>query len=64
MLTKTQKLYDKDKLKQENESLQKDKIKNILQEAGVEMSDMKKQNNTISIMTRFTLFLKKIRQHI
>jgi len=57
ILTKTQKLYDKTKVKQEENNIKDDKLKKILKEVGVEMPDLKGKND-IPFLKRISLLIK------
>lgn len=57
MLTKTQKLYENEKSKQEKNQEKDEKLQSILKEVGVEMQDLKVKKN-VSFITRITLFIK------
>lgn len=60
MLTKAQKLYDKEKGKQTDRQVRDEKLNNILQEVGVEIEDVKDKKNT-SITDKFSFFIKNFR---
>ena len=59
VLTKIQKLYDSEKLKQEKDHAKEDRLKNLLQEVGVEIADLKEKNG-LPIFKKFSLFIKNI----
>lgn len=57
VLTKTQKLYDQQNMKREREQAKEEKLKNILQEVGVEINDLKEKKN-VSPFKKFSIFMK------
>ncbi|MDD5197736.1 MAG: PP2C family protein-serine/threonine phosphatase [Candidatus Gracilibacteria bacterium] len=57
ILTKVQKLYDGEKIKQEKEYAKEGKFKNILQEIGVDLPDSKEKKN-VSIFNNLSAFIK------
>jgi hypothetical protein len=59
MLTKIQKLYDKEKNKQGKNQEKEEKLKSILKEAGVEINDLKEKKD-VSFLKKMTSFIKKI----
>ena len=61
MLAKVQKLYDNKKIKQDKESANKNRLKNILQEAGVEMKDLQEKKDS-SFFKKISLFIKNNQQ--
>lgn len=60
ILTKTQNLYSKHRIKQEKDKEKEDKLKNILREAGVEIADLQEKKD-ISFIKRVSLFIKNSR---
>lgn len=59
ILTKSQKLYDKENIKKQKQEKKEEKLKSIFKEVGVEI-DKTKDEKDISLFKRFTLFVKQI----
>lgn len=59
ILAKTQKLYDNEKIKRTRDQEKEEKLRSILQEVGVEMSDLKEKKN-VSLAKKFSIFMKTI----